>query len=93
MPVIPATLKAEIGRILVQGLPGQIVHKTISISKITTVKWIGGVAQAAESLLCKHKALSPNKEQKQKKEFKRSFSLHCLPKLGRCWPKQRNETI
>jgi hypothetical protein len=30
------------------------------ISKITTAKWIGGVAQAAEYLLCKHEALNSN---------------------------------
>jgi hypothetical protein len=28
------------------------------ISKITRIKWIGGVTQTVECLLCKHKALS-----------------------------------
>jgi hypothetical protein len=32
------------------------------ISKITKAKWTGGVAQAVESLLCKHEALQFNKK-------------------------------
>jgi hypothetical protein len=31
-----------------------------SISKITKARWNGGVAKAAEHLLCKHEALSSN---------------------------------
>jgi hypothetical protein len=37
MPVIPATWKAEIGRIMVQGQPRKIVDET-PISKITRAK-------------------------------------------------------
>jgi hypothetical protein len=44
-----------------------------SISKITSVKWTGGVAQAVEPILCKHKALSsnssPTKKRKKKGEW------------------------
>jgi hypothetical protein len=52
MLVILATSEDEIGKILVQGQHGQIVHKT-PISKITGAKWIGVVAQSVECLLCK----------------------------------------
>jgi hypothetical protein len=48
------------GRIVVQGQPGQIVHKTPSISKIPRAKWTGSMAQVVECLLCKHEALSSN---------------------------------
>jgi hypothetical protein len=44
-PVILATLEAEIGRIQAGGQPRQRVFKTPPISKITTEKWTGGVAQ------------------------------------------------
>jgi hypothetical protein len=41
--------------------PAQQMVCEIAISKITKVKWIGGVTQAVEFLLCKHKeALSSN---------------------------------
>jgi hypothetical protein len=63
VPVILTTWEAEIGRIVVQGQPGQIVHKT-TISKITTAKWTGGVAQVVEHLLCKCEDLSSNPLQK-----------------------------
>jgi hypothetical protein len=39
--IILATWEAEIGRIVDQGQPGQIVCKS-SISKITRAKWTGG---------------------------------------------------
>jgi hypothetical protein len=51
-------LEAEIGRIMVQAQPRQIVLKT-PISKITRAKWTGGVAQAVEL-----EALSSNKQTK-----------------------------
>jgi hypothetical protein len=47
-PVIQATWEAEIKRIEDQDQPRQI-----TISKITRVKWTGGVAQVVEHLLCK----------------------------------------
>jgi hypothetical protein len=50
-PVILATWETEIGRIMVQGQQGQIIHETPPISKITRAKWTGGVAHAVESLL------------------------------------------
>jgi hypothetical protein len=54
----PSYLEAEIGRIMVQAQPRQIVLKT-PISKITRAKWTGGVAQAVEL-----EALSSNKQTK-----------------------------
>jgi hypothetical protein len=45
----PSYLEAEIGRISVQGQPGQIVPETPS-PKTTRAKWTGGVAQAVEHL-------------------------------------------
>jgi hypothetical protein len=39
----------------VQGQHRQIIHETL-ISKITPTKWIRGVTQAIEHLLCEHKA-------------------------------------
>jgi hypothetical protein len=44
MPVILATQEAEIRRIMVQSLPGQIVHETLS-QKNPSQKRAGGVAQ------------------------------------------------
>jgi hypothetical protein len=44
---------------MVGGQPRQIVHET-PISKIMEAKWIGGVAQVGEHLLCKYEALSSN---------------------------------
>jgi hypothetical protein len=44
-PVILATQKAEMRRIVVQSQPGQIVHKTLRKKKITYKKRAGGVAQ------------------------------------------------
>jgi hypothetical protein len=52
VPLILATWEAKIGRIEFWGQPGQTVHDS-SISKITRAKWIGGVTQAVECLLCK----------------------------------------
>jgi hypothetical protein len=64
MTAIVATWEAEIRRITVQGQPKQIVYKT-PISKITKLKWTGGVAQVVEYLLCKCKAPVPPKENKK----------------------------
>jgi hypothetical protein len=47
MPIILATLEAKMGRIMVQGQLRQIGWET-PISKITTAKLGGGVAQAIE---------------------------------------------
>jgi hypothetical protein len=62
MPVLLTTWRAEIWRIKVQGQPGQIV------CKIIRAKWIRGVAQAVEHLLCKHDTLSLNCSCNQKKK-------------------------
>jgi hypothetical protein len=40
------------------------------ISKITTTKWTGGMAQAVECLFCKHKAPSSNPRPTKKKKRK-----------------------
>jgi hypothetical protein len=40
--------------------PAQANISQDPISKITTAKWTGGVTQAVEHLLCKHKGLSLN---------------------------------
>jgi hypothetical protein len=45
--------EAEIWRITVPGQPGQILLKTL-ISKIIRAKWIKGVTQEVEHLVCKH---------------------------------------
>jgi hypothetical protein len=70
MPVILATWGAEIRRIMGSRLAGANSSQD-PISKITTTKWTGGVAQAVECLLCKCKALnanaSPSKNKKTKK--------------------------
>jgi hypothetical protein len=52
MPVILVAWEAEFMRIMVQGQPRQIVHKTLS-PKISRAKWTAGVAQVVELLLCK----------------------------------------
>jgi hypothetical protein len=57
--VILTTWEAEIRRIMVQGQPGQRIHKD-PISKIITAKWTGSVPHVVESLLCKCEALSSN---------------------------------
>jgi hypothetical protein len=80
MPVILATLKAEIRRIMVQGHPGQIVLETPlpPICKVTRSKWTGVVAQALDSLICKHETLSSNcssTKKKKKKDFFVDFLL------------------
>jgi hypothetical protein len=49
---------------MVGSQPGQIVHET-PISKITSAKYTGGVAQEVECLICKVPAL-----QVQSPEFK-----------------------
>jgi hypothetical protein len=54
--VIPAVV-ASLVRIVV---PAGLGKKWDPISKITRAKKVGGMAQAAESLPSKHKALSPN---------------------------------
>jgi hypothetical protein len=58
-------LEVEIGKVKVQGQPGQIVLKT-PISKITKAEWTG-VAPEVQHLLCKHKALSSNSSLTKKK--------------------------
>jgi hypothetical protein len=72
MPVILATWEAEIKRIKFRGQPVQIVGET-QISKITRAKWTGGMAQAVEHLLCKHKILQKTRQNKNASEL----SCHC----------------
>jgi hypothetical protein len=69
MRVILAAWEAEM-RIMVQDQPRQIVCET-PISKIKRAKCTGGVAQAAEHLLCKYEALSLNSSPTKKKKKKR----------------------
>jgi hypothetical protein len=52
-PIILASWEAEIGKIMVQGQPRQIIQET-PISKITRAKWTGDMAQVVECLLCNH---------------------------------------
>jgi hypothetical protein len=59
MPVILATWEAKIGRIEVWGR-AKANSSQDPISKITRVKWTGGITQAIECLFCKHEALSSN---------------------------------
>jgi hypothetical protein len=59
MTVILATWEAEVGRIGIQGQPGQIVGETPPISIKTRAK-NGGVAQMIKHLLCNCEALSSN---------------------------------
>jgi hypothetical protein len=66
--VILVTWETEIERIMVQGQPRLMVHKTPN-SKIMRAKWTRGVAQATEYLLCKHKVLSLNPSPTQKKRY------------------------
>jgi hypothetical protein len=54
MPLILATWEAEIGRIMIQSQPGQIVCET-PISKMIKAKWTGGVAQVVECLFANAK--------------------------------------
>jgi hypothetical protein len=58
---------AEIWRIEVHSQPWQIIHET-SISKITTAKWTGGVAQAVEHLFFMREAPSSNPRPTKKKK-------------------------
>jgi hypothetical protein len=57
MPISLATSEVEIRRTVVPGQPRQTVCETPS-PKTTREKWTGGVAQEAEHLLYKCKALS-----------------------------------
>jgi hypothetical protein len=65
--MILAIWEAEIGRMALQAKSTQD-----PISKITRAKWTGGVAQVAEHLLCKHKALNSNYKSHQKKKKKKA---------------------
>jgi hypothetical protein len=77
-PVILATWEIEIRRIVVQGLPRQIVVRP-HLQKITRARWTGGVAQAIEHLLCKCKALISNRSpiQKNKIHWSILFTFLC----------------
>jgi hypothetical protein len=68
MPVILAFWEAEIERIKVPGQPRQIVHETPSPKQ---PEQNGGMVQAVEYLLCKHKALNLNHTPIKKKKKER----------------------
>jgi hypothetical protein len=70
MPVILDTWEAEMGRIAVRSQSRQILLE-IPISRITRVKWTGGVAQVVKYLHCKFEALSLNPTFTEKKNIKR----------------------
>jgi hypothetical protein len=90
MPIILAIWVAEIGRIKVQGQPGQRVHET-PISKITRAKCPGDVSQAVEHLLCKHTALSSNPSPtKTNQNILKPGTQHCFFVLSSSTHKQRN---
>jgi hypothetical protein len=77
--VILATWKAEIGRIMIQGQPREIVCETPL--KISRPKW----AQTVECLFCKHEALSSNHNPTKKKKKKNpcireAYSIKTLSK-------------
>jgi hypothetical protein len=58
MAVIPASWVVEIRRMEVR--PGRANSSFDPVSKIIRAKWLGGMTQVAEHLLCKLKALSSN---------------------------------
>jgi hypothetical protein len=66
MPIILATCQAEIRRIKVQSQPRLLVCKSTCL-KITKAKWIRGVAQVVECLLCKFEVLSSSPKKGGKK--------------------------
>jgi hypothetical protein len=43
------------------------------IFKITGAKWTGGLAQAVECLLCKHKTMSSNPSPQKKKKVSKEI--------------------
>jgi hypothetical protein len=59
--------------------PAQANISQDPISKVTRAKWTGGMAQAAECLLCKYEALSlssnPSPTKKKKKDIVLVFLL------------------
>jgi hypothetical protein len=69
MPIILAAWKAEIGRIEVQGQPGQTVGET-PIFKETRAKWTGGVAQVVEHFASMKPWVQPQSHKKQEKDYK-----------------------
>jgi hypothetical protein len=71
--LILATWEAEIGRIIVQDQPRQIVWEIPSLEQ-PEQRQTGGVAQEIECLLCKHRALSSNPTLIKKKN--KSFQPH-----------------
>jgi hypothetical protein len=68
MPVILATPKAEIRRIVVPSQPGQIILKTLS-QKYPTHKRAGGVTQVVGHLPSNCDALSSNPSTVKKKKM------------------------
>jgi RNA polymerase-interacting CarD/CdnL/TRCF family regulator len=75
VPVI-LSQEAEIRRLSDQGQMGQIVHET-TFQK-TSTRRTGGVAQVAEGLLCKFKALSSNSSPKNNNKKSMASSIRKL---------------
>jgi hypothetical protein len=77
MSVILATWEVEIERTVVQGQPGQKVHKTLP-QKYPPQKRTGREAPVVQCLPKRHKALSSNPsppKKKKKKEKKRTLVM------------------
>jgi hypothetical protein len=76
MPIILATREAEIRRIVVQGQPGQMVHETPPISKITRTKmdWRSRSSGRVPALRAQSPKFKPqsHKKKKKRKERKRN---------------------
>jgi hypothetical protein len=73
MPVILATQEAEIKRILIRSLTGQIVHETIS-PKHPSQKRAGGMTQGVDPEF-KTPGLPKKKKKKKQKTFVQRFGI------------------
>jgi hypothetical protein len=70
--------KAEIGKTVVQGHPGQKVHETLS--QTTEIwAWAGEVAQVVECLPSEHKTQSSNPSTTKRQKKKKSSAWCYVP--------------